>query len=234
MGVVPDKQVERIAYFENHIAPWTSAAVAIGTSVAAVTDLDTKTTAARAKLTAAQVARDAAKNATQELKDAVAAMETAGAGIIKQVRAKAEMSGDPAVYTLAMIPPPATPTPVGAPGLPYRFGASLKPSGALELTWKCNNPAGCHNVIYQVYRKVEATGEYTYIGGSGQRKFTDATLPSGLSSVMYQIQGCRSTAVGDVAQFVVNFGTTGSGGTTVASVATAGAPAGPKPAKIAA
>src|SRR4051794_2173604 len=189
MGVVPNKLVDRIAFYENHIAPFTANAVAIGTTVAAVTDLDTRTTAARAKLTAAQVARDAAKNATQELKDAMAAMETAGAGIIKQVRAKAEMSGDPAVYTLAMIPPPPTPTAVGAPGLPYRFGAALNPDGSLELTWKCDNPPRCSNVLYQIYRKIESSGEYTYIGGVGQRKFTDATLPSGLSSVMYQIQG---------------------------------------------
>ena len=46
------------------------------------------------------------------------------------------------------------------------------------LTWKCNNPAGCNGVIYQIYRKVEATGEYTFVGGAGQRKFTDATPPS--------------------------------------------------------
>ena len=57
-------------------------------------------------------------------------MDVAGAGIIKQVRAKAEMSGDPGVYTLAMIPPPAKPTPVGAPGLPYHLKAALKPACA--------------------------------------------------------------------------------------------------------
>ena len=85
-------------------------------------------------------------------------------------------------------------------------------------------------MIYQIHRKVESAGEYTYLGGAGSRKFVDLTLPSGVSSVTYQIRGIRSTAVGNVALFVVNVGTTGSGATTVASVATAST----KPAKIAA
>ena len=62
------------------------------------------------------------------------------------------------------------------------------------------------------------------------RRFVDLTVPAGVPSVMYQIQGVRSTSVGDAAEFIVNFGTTSAGGMTVASV---GTPNG-KPAKIAA
>jgi hypothetical protein len=231
MGVVPPTKLGKIEWFENHNAPFSANAVAIGTSAAAVTDLATKTSAARDAYTAQQAAIDAAKSATLAYTDAVNAMAAAGAAIISQIRAKAKTAGN-SVYVLASIPAPATPTPVGKPGLAYRFGAALKPDGSLGLTWKCNNPPGCTGVLYQIYRKVDATGDYTYVGGSGTKEFVDATLPSGVASVMYQIQGCRSTAVGDVAQFVVNFGTTGSGTTTVASVATTGP--GPKPAKIAA
>ena len=61
----------------------------------------------------------------------------------------------PGVYTLARSAPPATPTPIGPPGLPYKLVATLKPNGSIELAWKCSNPAGCNGVIYQVYRKVE-------------------------------------------------------------------------------
>lgn len=229
MSVVPDKQVQKIEFYENHIDPFTTNAVAIGTTAAACTDLATKTATARTKLTAAQVARDAAKDATLELKVAIDAMDIAGAGIIKQVRVKAETTGNPGVYALASIPAPATPTSVGAPGLPYQPKVTLKPNGSIELKWKCNNPAGCTGVIYQVYRKVEATDAYEYLGGTGDKKFVDLTVPSGVSSVTYQVQGTRSTSVGDAADFIVNFGT-GTGTTTVTALAT---PSG-KPAKIAA
>ena len=52
MSVVPRKQVEKIEFYENHVPTWNTNAVAIGTTVATVTDLDTKTDAARAALTA--------------------------------------------------------------------------------------------------------------------------------------------------------------------------------------
>ncbi len=112
--------------------------------------------------------------------------------------------------------------------MPFQFAAELMPNGTLNLTWKCNNPSGCTNVIYQVYRKVESTGEYSYIGGTGERKFTDMSVPQAVPSVMYQIQGTRSTAIGDAAEFIVNFGVS-SGGAITATVANA-----TKPAKIAA
>jgi hypothetical protein len=56
----------------------------------------------------------------------------------------------------------------------------------------------------------------------------DVTVPAGVPTVMYQIQGTRSTAVGVVAEFIVNFGVS-SGGAITATVANA-----TKPAKIAA
>ena len=163
-------------------------------------------------------------------------MSNAGSALIEKIRAKARQVGGNSVYTLAQIPAPAIPSPVGPPGTPYQLGVTLKPNGAVELKWKCDNPAGCHSVIYQVYRKVAATGEYHYIGGSGSRTFVDATVPSGVPSVMYQIQGTRTTAVGDSAEFVVNFGvTTGAGASATVTTTAAAAPKGAgTPAKIAA
>jgi hypothetical protein len=88
------------------------------------------------------------------------------------------------------------------------------------LAWRCNNPVGCTSVIYQIYRKVEASGDYSYLGGAGARRFVDLTVPAGVPSVMYQIQGTRSTAAGDAAEFVVNFGVN-TGGAMTATVSAA-------------
>jgi hypothetical protein len=67
---------------------------------------------------------------------------------------------------------------------------------------------------YQVSRRIGTSGSFSIIGGSGIRSFTDNTLPSPLSSVTYQIQAVRSTAVGTAAQFTVNFGTGAAGEVT--------------------
>ena len=220
MSVVPKKKIDMIEFYENHVGPWTTNAVAIGTSASAVTDLDTKTDTARAKWVARQAAQASAEAATIELNVAVEVMATAGAAIIKQVRAKAEMSGD-GVYALAQIPVPATPSPVGAPGTPSNFKVQLRQDGTLDLRWKCANPAGCDGTMYQVYRRVGSAGEFTYLGGSGEKEFTDATVPAGASAITYKIQGVRSTAVGEWGEFNVNFGT-GSGGAATATISEAG------------
>jgi hypothetical protein len=225
MSVVPSKQVEKIQFFETHISPWTTNAVAIGTTTTAVTDLDNKTQAARDAFTAQQAAQAAAKAATNTLNNAIIAMDIAGQGIIKQIRAKAEVTANPDVYSLAQIPAPATPSPVGAPGTPTEFGVQLSQDGSLELSWKCSNPVGCTGVVYQVWRRVGADGEFSYCGGAGERKFTDNTIPAGSSQVTYQIQAVRSTGAGPWAQYNVNFGVGGGETMTV----TKG-----KPAKIAA
>src|SRR4051812_47235403 len=99
MGVVPDKQIERVQFYEDHIAPFTTNATAIGVTTAEVTDLGTKTSAARAAYDAQQAARQAAKAATEAFDNAARAMGVAGAALLKKVRAKAEQTGNPNVYT---------------------------------------------------------------------------------------------------------------------------------------
>jgi hypothetical protein len=210
MSVVPAKQGPKLEFFENHIGPWTTNAVAIGTTSAIVTDLQTKTTAARAAYEAQKVALQAAKAATANLKTAMDAMSNAGAAIIDQVRAKARSGGD-AVYNLAEIPVPATPATKAKPGTPTDFKAAVLGDGSLELTWKCNNPVGTAGTMYQVYRSAGGSTEFSIVGGCGQRKFVDNTIPAGATQLTYKVQGMRSTVQGDWATFNVFFGTNTGG-----------------------
>jgi hypothetical protein len=216
-SVLPASKIARIEFCENHNTPFSTNAVAIGTTALAVTDLATKTSAARAAFNAQQAAQNAAKAATNDYKIAVNAMTTAVADILKQIKTKAAISG-PAVYSLAEIPAPAVPSPRPAPGKPTDFVATLEENGALNLKWKCANPAGTSGTIYQVWRRNTPTGEFNYLGGSGSKSFDDATIPAGSSGVTYQIQAVRSTAVGLWAQFNVNFGVSSGGPTMIASV----------------
>jgi len=154
-------------------------------------------------------------------------MQTEGAGLIRTIKNKAESTNDPNVYVLAQIPSPATPTPVGPPGTPTDFRIELLQYGGLKLTFKCSNPTGSVGTIYEVKRRNGATGAFTYIGATGVKSFTDATLPSGLTSVTYQITAIRSTASGIPAQFSINFGVGGGGGFTITNEAAEFAMRGP-------
>jgi hypothetical protein len=222
MAVVPDGRLKKVQYFENHIDPFTTNAVAIGLTAAEATDLQTKTEAARQAYNDQQAALLAAKNATATFYNAVITMNTAGSACIKKIRAMAETSGDPTVYTKAQIPAPPTPTPVGPLGTPSDFKAKLDAAtGALNLSWKCSNPANATGMVYQIWRQIGATGELVYLGGVGAKKYTDADLPRGTAQVQYQIQAVRSTSVGPFALFIVNFGSGSSGAMTVTEAAPA-------------
>jgi hypothetical protein len=206
--ILPQGAVDRVAWFEAHTADWQTNAVAIGTTTTAVTALTTRVTAARAAYDAQRIAFEQAKAATQNFKDAVAAMTVAGAEIIKQVKAKAASGGN-AVYTLALLPVPATPAPVPPPGTPTDFTVNLMQDGTLELKWKCPNPSGAGGTIYQLQRRAGAATEWTFAGATGSRRFVDASLPAGAAPVTYMITAVRSTAAGNPAQFTVNFGAGG-------------------------
>lgn len=210
MSLVPRKFVDRIQFFNEHLAPWTANAVAIGTTPGEVTTLATQVQAARDAYEAQQAAQGAARAATETLRQAVAAMSNTGAGIIEQVRTKARSAGD-SVFPLAQIPSPAIPSPAGPPGTPYNLVAELTGLGPLNLKWKCTNPVGTTGTVYQIWRRDNGSSPI-YLGGTGAKTFVDQTIPPGVNNVTYQIQAVRSTAKGDWATFNVNFG---AGGATV-------------------
>ncbi len=211
MSVVPSKPLLRIEFYENHIDGWVTNSTAIGLVTATTTSLQAKITAARNAYVAHQAAQQAAKVATEAFNQALSAMTIEGAGAMKTIRGKAETSGNPAVYTLAAIPAPATPTPKGPPGEVTNVKVALGATGALTLTWKCKNPAGAQGTMYQVWRKLDNETISTYLGGSGDKKFVDDTIPAGTSKITYQFQAVRSTAVGPDSTFNVTFGNESNG-----------------------
>lgn len=215
MSVVPNSRLGKIEFYESHLPAWTTNAVAIGLTTTSVSSLSTLTTAARAAYNAAETARNAAKAATQAFYEAVRAMHSnpgAGSDMIDTIRNFAESKNQPSVYTLAQIPPPAAPAPVGPPGTPFDFVVTLLQSGALKLRWKCNNPGNSAGTLYEIMRKTPASDGYVFVGAAGSKTFTDETLMSGDQPAQYMITAVRSTQRGNPAQFVVSFGVGGGGG----------------------
>jgi hypothetical protein len=216
MAIVPKKIPERIQFYQQRVTQWTDNATAIGLTAGEMTTMSARVTAAANALAAQLTAQQAAKDATIVLHNAVLLLGDYGATLIKQIKAKAGQAG-PGVYALASIPAPAIPSPVAPPGTPYKFEVVLQQDGSMQLKWKCDNPKGSSGTVYQVWRRIEPSSDYAYLGGVGEKQFTNATLPKGASMITYQIQAVRSTAVGQWGEFNVNFGVT-SGGTMTASV----------------
>lgn len=170
---------------------------------------------ARAAYNAQQVAIDAARAATLTSNSSVAAMRTSAGDTIRLIRAFAETQPDPnAVYALANIPAPATPSPRPAPGTPDNFRVELTNSGAIVLKWRCRNPAGTSGTVYHVSRRIGGVGEFTDLGTIGTRTFTDDTVPSSAATqgVVYVVQAQRGDLYGEPSlPLTVTFGQGGGG-----------------------
>jgi hypothetical protein len=204
------------------LAGWSTNATALGTTAPTIAALTALADAAADAAEAQELAAGLAKSATQNFYDAVTAMDSAASDVIKQIKLKAATGGGNAVYNLAVLPVPATPSPIGPPGTPSGFKATLMPDGTLELTWDCANPAGSVGTQYQVSRRTgSGTGApFVALASCGRKKFTDTSVPAGVASVTYQVQATRSTAVGAAAQFLVNFGVADGGGAFASVAAT--------------
>lgn len=222
MGVVPKNIADRIAWYQARESAWTTSATGLGLSTAEMTTMSGYITAAATALTDQVNKKDLAKAATVTLHDADAIMARYGSDLIQKIRAKAGQVGGDSVYALAMIPPPATPSPVAAPGQPTELNVVLTQTGALDMTWKCPNPTRSQGTVYNIFRYsgngVPTDADYTYVGGSGVKEFTDETAPAGAARIMYKIQAVRSTKVGPFATFNVFLGVNTGGGLMIQSV----------------
>ncbi|HEX3355392.1 MAG TPA: hypothetical protein VHS31_00325 [Tepidisphaeraceae bacterium] len=205
MRTVPRNQSPKIVFFQTHLPQWEANAAAIGVTPEDVALLTVKTEAASAAMMAQLQAQAAAEAATLALQMAIDDMATQGANMIMQIRTKAAISGGQ-VYQLAHIPTPAAGSPIGKPGTPTGFRFTLDSRGALQLKWQCKNPRGSTGTMYQVYRQVDGSGAFAFLGVSGTKSFVDATLPRGASMIVYQIRAMRTTSIGGSAEFIVNIG----------------------------
>jgi len=206
MRLVPDKQDERIEFFQTKLAVWQAHAAELGLNETELADLAAAVEATRVAQQEAHVARQMAQAATLSLKLADKTMSTMGAAALFKIRGAARLAGD-GVYPIAQIPVPAQASPIGAPGGPVGFEVKLMTLGWVELTWRCRQPRGAVGTMYQVYRKLREDGPFEYIGTAGERKYVDTTVPAGTPSVTYKVRAVRSTTAGPWRQFIVNFGT---------------------------
>lgn len=217
MPVIPSKDLDAVQFFETHTPIWIANAAAIGVLPATLTAFDVLVKDARAAYDSQQAARAAAKNSTVAWHDAVAAMRGSGGDVIATIKAFAQTTGDPTVYTTAQIPPPAPPSPAPPPGQPNNISVGLEPSGAVTLRWRSTNAAPSAGTFFSVRRKLPGQAGFSLIGNTGGKVFTDDTLTQGTTGATYIIRGHRGTLSGpESQQLTIQFGVGGmtvSGGT---------------------
>lgn len=214
---VPRKLEEFMTFLTAHANLWDVNHTALGLSTSQTQAYKTAATGAQALYATQVAAQEAAKSATIKQQVATASVRTMTADLIRSIIAFADQQADPAaVYALGQIAPPSPATPIAPPGTPSDFVCTLMPTGELELSWKCPNPEGATGTVYEVKRRI-GSGGVTYVGVTGERKFTDDTVPSSAAvpGVTYFITGVRSTARGVTSQFLVSFGIGGGGISTV-------------------
>lgn len=82
-------------------------------------------------------------------------------------------------------------------------------TGGLIVHWKCSNPVGVSHVVYTVRRAI-GSGPLSTVGVTGEKKFTDTTIPAGASTITYQVFGQRGSLTGPAGNPVtVRFGNGG-------------------------
>lgn len=157
--------------------------------------------------TATEVARQAAKDATTDLTLKFNDLKDAVAEIVRTVKTYAENTNNPAVFGLAGLPLPGERTVIPPPTQPTDFVVLLSSNGGITLQWKSETASGA---FFMVKRRFGDSGTWTNIGGSGNREFTDNSLPIGTTNVQYRVWGVRGNVNGpESLTLAIQFGVVG-------------------------
>ncbi|HRQ72821.1 MAG TPA: hypothetical protein PLU35_07320 [Phycisphaerales bacterium] len=206
MAVLLPSKIRMIEWFEQRIPVWTTNPTAIGLTMGQVTQLLSRTAAARSAYQNAQAARNESRSKAVLFHDATGNLRDYGADLIKTIKAYAETTEDPSVYAEADVPPPAQPSPLGPPGTPTDIVTTINNRGYVEIRWKADNAANSSGAYFRIERRLSDEQAFRLLGTTGHKTFTDETIPVGTHQATYIITPCRGDASGEPSeQFVVPF-----------------------------
>lgn len=156
---------------------------------------------------AADAARQASKDATTDLTLKFNDLKDIAAEIVRTVKTHAENTGNLGIYGLAGLPLPSERSVIPPPTQPTDFVVLLSSSGGITLQWKSE---GVNGAFFLVDRRVGNSATWTSIGGSGNREFTDNSLPIGTTNVQYRVHGVRGNVPGPMSlNLAIQFGVVG-------------------------
>jgi len=208
---------ERLQWIEARIDQWQQNQAQIGISVQQITNLKTLVGSASATFTAAEFARAAAKNATRDFYEAFNDMSGPTRDLIATIKAFAETTNNPNVFSLSSIEPPAPPTPATAPTNPFDVSGSVSPTGNATITWDADRSGASTGIFFMVERKRGNEATFSIIGGTAEKAFLDVDPRFATGTVQYRVKAQRGSLSSNWS-VPIAFSITGGGGFTVSQV----------------
>ncbi|MEQ8318576.1 MAG: hypothetical protein RIE77_03680 [Phycisphaerales bacterium] len=181
---MPQDRGDALSWVEQHLDPWTENQAAIDLSADQVAAITLLAQTARTKLTEAGEARSAAKAATAAWHEAADQMKSYASDLILELKSYARGEGGDVVYQLAQISKRADPSEAPPPSVPSDLRSTVTNEGGVKLNWKGKGPTGTR---YHVVRQLPGELAFSFIGDTSDKVFTDDTVPSGATPVVYQI-----------------------------------------------
>ena len=201
--MIPTKRQDKLDWIQTHLPVWTANASDIGLTSDQVSQLQALFTAADSAWSTAKTSRIESRNDTLTSNAAWTTMNAFFAALIKAIRSHAQATGSQEVYALAGIDPPAPPKPMPAPGMPTDVTTTIDNTGRIILRWKSTNSAPSTGAAFSIRRKLSTQTAYTVIATAQGRTYTDDSVPEGVASASYIIQGLRGNTAGQPSEPVI-------------------------------
>ncbi len=185
-----------LSWLEGHIDQWQADPISLGLSQVQADGLAAEIVTARAQRSAEVEARSIALASTQSYTAAGDTMRQSAGGLIAIIKAFAESSQNASsVFTAAGLTGTRSRSPLPAPTAPVITSCIMRSGGEVHMTFDATGPTG---TVYTISRKLDTEDRYRLLGfASGNDKsFADATLPTGVASATYIIQGIRGDKKG--------------------------------------
>lgn len=206
MGVIPGGKADQVEFFQKRLAQWTAKAEELGLTSEQMTAFTLLVNGALTGLSNADEARLTAKAATVTYHSAVDAMVAEGRALVATIKAYAELTGDPNIYAIAMLPPPKVPGKQPAPEAPTAVRATLLTNGTIKVTWD----ASVAGTAFMIFRRTDVgagLGSTVQVGTVGSvREFNDSTLAGCTRAAAYIVRAVRGTQMSpDSQEATINF-----------------------------
>lgn len=191
MATVPNRKQDMINFFATRLPVWTADPTSIGLSVEQVTALGIRITAAQDAADLQATKQAESKAATESSNEEAQSLRSFGGSLVNTIRAYAEATGGPSVYSEAQIPAPADPTPAPAPSMPYDIDANIDNNGNVVLSFKADNAQSHTGTFFEVRRQLNGQSGFTLVGSTGTKSFVDTGIEAGTASAVYNITAKR-------------------------------------------
>lgn len=184
---LPQNPTDALEWIEARAPQWIARAGQIGLSEAFAQEVADLADEARARRLAADEAAARAKSATQSWRHGIGQAKARTRAAIATIKAHAAATDDPGVYALAGLSPRDKPGEAPPPSMPRNLAFTVRPRGAVELSWEGGGRGGPQGAYYVVQRSFDGGRTWSVLGTTTSKRFVDEDLPVGQAETFYAV-----------------------------------------------